>query len=530
LLKSINRKTIVALGLFIGLSLKPIIANAQDIVWDKTVEKDKPWTIKFNKEIVFDESTKKEISIKDSKGNTINVNITLGADNKSINVTPGASYIEGETYKLIIGNNIYDRKNIKLKEGSSLTFKMNGAAKTQSDYMTKAIENIVTGYFQTAIENTTKAIEADKNDVDAYIYRAYCYYRIDKNLDAALQDIDKAFALEPNSSRAYSVKAFINMRLMNYQESKLYLSKGTGFTPKNAAEYYMRALNYNLLKQNDKAEADINKVIEMNPKATDAYPFLGYLYEVKGDYETALNYYNKAIEMDPNLGEPYEYRGELYSQLGEYNKALSDLTKSLQLGTTESTAYYFRGAVYYNVRNYTNAVEDFTKSIEIKDKSYDAYLMRGLAYFNLLQYDKSITDLTKAISLNPNRVDAYSARGTAYCVLGKYAEAINDFKVSTSMVDNFYDYDYLGVAYGELGQYENALDAYTTALEIADTDDTISAESISSTFKKRGEIYILLKDLESALSDFDSALYFNENNKEALDYYNFLTDKLNMSI
>ncbi|KOA18994.1 tetratricopeptide repeat protein [Clostridium homopropionicum DSM 5847] len=91
------------------------------------------------------------------------------------------------------------------------------------------------------------------------------------------------------------------------------------------------------------------------------------------------------------------------------------------------------------------------------------------------------------------------------------------------MYTNYYDYYYLGSAYAELGQYEDALDTFTTALEIADTDETISLESISTVFKKRGEMYILL-------NDFESALYFDENNQEALDYYNFLTEKLNMSI
>ncbi|KOA18993.1 hypothetical protein CLHOM_27330 [Clostridium homopropionicum DSM 5847] len=187
--------------MFIGLSLKPIIANAQDIVWDKTVEKDKPWTIKFNKEIVFDESTKKEISIKDSKETAININITLGADNKSIYVTPETSYIEGETYKLIISPNIYDKKNIKLKEGSNITFKIKEAAKIQTDYTAKGYIYRRQFKFEESKTNLNKGVVFTPKNAAEYSIRSLTYMLLRQN-DKAETDIDKVIEMNPKATDA----------------------------------------------------------------------------------------------------------------------------------------------------------------------------------------------------------------------------------------------------------------------------------------------------------------------------------------
>ncbi|ENK1241983.1 leucine-rich repeat domain-containing protein [Clostridium botulinum] len=88
-----------------------------------SVNKDKIWTIKFNKEVQLDEAVKNEIKVKDSKGEELNCNLKLGKDNKSIIVEPPKeNYKPEEKYILTVGNNIYSKNKVKLKDDTIIHF------------------------------------------------------------------------------------------------------------------------------------------------------------------------------------------------------------------------------------------------------------------------------------------------------------------------------------------------------------------------------------------------------------------------
>lgn len=95
-------------------SIKVEAASFKD---NQTVDKYKDWTIKFNQEILFDESTKEGIKVVDSKGNYIATSLVLGQDKKSIIVkSPTNGYLEGESYTLIIDTNVKSIYGQRLKE------------------------------------------------------------------------------------------------------------------------------------------------------------------------------------------------------------------------------------------------------------------------------------------------------------------------------------------------------------------------------------------------------------------------------
>ncbi|NFP89939.1 leucine-rich repeat domain-containing protein [Clostridium sporogenes] len=87
------------------------------------VNKDKVWTVKFNKEVQLDEATKSEIKIRDSKGEELNCNLKLGENNKSVIVdAPAGGYKPEEKYTLTVGSNIYSKNKAKLKNDTTIHF------------------------------------------------------------------------------------------------------------------------------------------------------------------------------------------------------------------------------------------------------------------------------------------------------------------------------------------------------------------------------------------------------------------------
>ncbi|MGY0374068.1 trypsin-like peptidase domain-containing protein [Clostridium sp. JNZ J1-5] len=110
-----------SLAIFIFLSIiifmPSYLAQAIDIKDNQIVDKNKTWTIKFNKEVQLDSLTKENILVTDTSNNKINVELKLGGDNKSVIVNPPANgYEAGKKYTLKIGNKMQSKDNKSLKE------------------------------------------------------------------------------------------------------------------------------------------------------------------------------------------------------------------------------------------------------------------------------------------------------------------------------------------------------------------------------------------------------------------------------
>lgn len=101
---------------------KTLVANVQT---SQTVDSKKLWKISFNREITFDEATKKGISINDSKGNHVEITFDIEKDKKSLLINPPiGGYIPGEKYTLNISKNVHSN-NLKLSRSISTQFTIN---------------------------------------------------------------------------------------------------------------------------------------------------------------------------------------------------------------------------------------------------------------------------------------------------------------------------------------------------------------------------------------------------------------------
>lgn len=418
-------KFLFTTSLFIGLALKSSPIYATDYIKDEPVKLDKVWTIKFNHEIKFDNSVKNAIIVNDSKGIPVTVFVELSDDNKSILVHANEnSYKPGETYKLIVGTDIYDVHNHKLKESASMTFTVEESP-ALAELIALAEASLLKGDFQKLIDKSTEAINTDLNEAKPYIYRAYGYFRLNASTERGLKDIDKALQIEPNNYIAILVKGFLYGNMHDLQTAKTYISKGVNFTPKNSVEYYFRGLGFMNLLEFDKGLADLDKSIELKANSADAYLSKAVIHYFLQDYSTTVEECNKALDINPNLGDAYDMRGSAYRWLGEYDKSLSDLNKAIgELKVNNEDVFLSRGMTYMYLEEFNSAITDFNKVISLNSNNGEAYLGRGISYLSLNKPEDSLKDFNKAIGLLPNDPDIYSLRGGCYIVLGEYDNAL----------------------------------------------------------------------------------------------------------
>ncbi|KZL88596.1 hypothetical protein [Clostridium magnum] len=90
---------------------------------DKIVERSKVWTVSFTSEVGYDDTTKQNVLVKDSKENLVNVSMELSQDKKSILIyPPQGGYDVGEKYTLYILDNAHSKNNKNIKHKVKMNF------------------------------------------------------------------------------------------------------------------------------------------------------------------------------------------------------------------------------------------------------------------------------------------------------------------------------------------------------------------------------------------------------------------------
>ncbi|TDS13014.1 tetratricopeptide repeat protein [Sphingobacterium paludis] len=144
--------------------------------------------------------------------------------------------------------------------------------------------------YENAFESFAQALQIDRGNASAYLYRAKLFSAI-REFDNATQDLDKAVELAPQSSAVYE-------------------ERGNFFVER---------------EQYEKAAVDFNILIALLPEDFYVYALRADLFEKMENWESALADYGEAIVLNPTYSELYLYRSNVREQLGDARGAAEDL-------------------------------------------------------------------------------------------------------------------------------------------------------------------------------------------------------------
>jgi len=147
--------------------------------------------------------------------------------------------------------------------------------------------------------------------------------------------------------------------------------------------------------------------------------------------------------------------------------------------------------VYKNPREaLEQAVKLGEKAITLDDANALGHAMVGVAYVLLKEHDKGIAEAEKAVSLDPNSAFAYFALGAGLQYAGQPPqEAIPFLKKSLRLSPIPIDTAILiilGMAYRQLGQYEEAVATFKKALQVYGADHLFAHFGLATTYALMG--------------------------------------------
>lgn len=173
-------------------------------------------------------------------------------------------------------------------------------------------------------------------------------------------------------------------------------------------------------------------------------------------------------------------------------------------GTILDYGYYYEDTKHLTV---SEAIEAFKKSIIAMPDSYKPYLYLAVVYINHKRFSKAIDALKQAVHIEPDP-RPYLFLGYVYARDRLFDEAIAAFKQTIFLEPDLCGVHYnLGVAYQELGRFNEAVEAYKQA----------KCEYWGLALCNLGSYYATRGRLEEAIKAYKRSIETNGNLKAGLN-------------
>ena len=200
-----------------------------------------------------------------------------------------------------------------------------------SGYIGRARLYLAQGDTISALADLDKAIELNKNAINAYVIRADISIKREKDYERALEDMNEAIKLQPHYAGFFINRAFLRYNLDDYFGAMADYDYAISLDPTNVVAYFNRGLLLAEVHGNDRAIQEFTKVLQLNTDDFRALLNRSRLYEETGNYNLAIEDLNKVIARFPDFYGLYFSRMGIYEKMGDRKNAEKDYNKAMAL-------------------------------------------------------------------------------------------------------------------------------------------------------------------------------------------------------
>ena len=244
-------------------------------------------------------------------------------------------------------------------------------------------------------------------------------------------------------------------------------------------------------------------ILKANPKHPDANHNMGVLAVGVGKVEEALSFFKTALEINPNIAQYWLSYMDALVRLNRIDDAKAVLDQARDKGV--------RGDGFDQLEK---QLAEIGKDVQVSGGGAKSEEPRTEQLQNLInlytqgQYQTAQTQASQLLKQFPNSVNLYNIIGVTDKELGNLNEAIDAYNKALSIRPNVAEvYNNIGNALKDQSKLEDAIDAYKKALSIK-PDYADAYNNMGNTLNKQCK-------LEEAIEAYNKALSINPNNAEA---------------
>jgi len=191
----------------------------------------------------------------------------------------------------------------------------------------------------------------------------------------------------------------------------------------------------------------------------------------QGDHREAVECFSRAIRLRPDVAVAYRYRAYAYRELGDRLSALNDFDTAIRLKPDDVQAYADRAAELFTQKAFDQAISDCNQVLALDPGRGYIYGLRGRCHAELGNSEQALQDYTEAIRADPdNAIQYLQWRAELHLECGNLADVLADCKaICQQQPQHVMAHCLRGMAQAEAAQLEEALRAFSTALQIQAT-------------------------------------------------------------
>jgi len=258
-------------------------------------------------------------------------------------------------------------------------------------YSKKSMENRHLFRYKKAIKYLDKILFLDKNNIDAIIWKGYCYACM-YNKSESMKYLDLASELLPDSDELL-IKKGICYSIMEEYELAIDCFKKV-YNPESPDTYLLDEIGSSYLNWDKYSEAlfYFNEILKINENDSNAYAGIGVVYQFQEEHGTAIKYFDIALDIDCENMLALVCKADSLLAKGCFSESLECLNKVLSMNNditndimTKLTKYY----VLSYLGEYDESLQGFE---EIKKLNFDNYDAIGRYYS---YYAKSLVNMER---------------------------------------------------------------------------------------------------------------------------------------
>lgn len=217
-----------------------------------------------------------------------------------------------------------------------------------------------------------------------------------------------------------------------YLEKALLLSDGSPKDIDYDINYYLATAYYKSGRTQD-AEKVYDAILALRPKEKDAWYLRGCVKLYEGDYESAKQDFDTAISLD---AQDYDRLIQIYNVLVDngYKDVAREYLQQAILENEKSISDFNQGRIYYYLEDYENARNSL---LQVKITSdYEATLYLGKTYEALGEYNYASSIYTDYVVIDQTKAEIYNQLGLCRIQMGEYELALQAFQTAMNIEDN----------------------------------------------------------------------------------------------
>ncbi len=225
------------------------------------------------------------------------------------------------------------------------------------------------------------------------------------------------------------------------------------------------------------AEIACQRALELDDLSAVVRVARGNLYQTSGRYDEAVREFEAALLLQPGSVDTYLNLAESYEMQLRPEQAEATFLRAESVDSGYWSVHNRFGNFLEGIGRYDEAIERYLKVIDLAPDSEVGYNNLANTYLsqgNLVEAERAFSN-----SPSPTRW-TFQNRGLVYYYLGDFAKAVEDHQRAIDLApENYTPWGHLGDALRFIqGREQDARDAYTTAIQLAERELTINPATL----------------------------------------------------